>query len=95
MGFAALHPQETAGVLFTFDTHVPEIYSGSVEAEAFPIHCARGSDGWANVLDVTLVDPGLADREGRVRYVGRGRAGDRERAILRRPQFLGTASSSN
>jgi len=56
---AALRPQETAGVLFTFDTHVPEIYAGSAEAEAFPIHCVRGSDGWTNVLDVTLVDPAI------------------------------------
>lgn len=54
---AALRPQETTGVLFTFDTHVPEIYAGSKEAEAFPIHCVEGSDGWANVLDVALVDP--------------------------------------
>lgn len=56
---AALRPQETAGVLFTFDSHVPEIYAGSAEAEAFPIHCVRGSDGWTNVLDVTLVDPAI------------------------------------
>lgn len=55
----ALRPQETAGVLFTFDTHVPEIYAGSAEAEAFPIHCVRGSNGWANMLDFTLVDPAI------------------------------------
>jgi len=54
---AALDPRDTAGVLFTFDTHEPEIYAGSIEAEAFPIHCVRGSDGWANLLDAALVDP--------------------------------------
>jgi nicotinamidase-related amidase len=46
-----LDPADTAGVLFTFDTHWPEVYEGSAEAEAFPIHCVRGSDGWSNVLD--------------------------------------------
>jgi nicotinamidase/pyrazinamidase len=55
----ALDPADTAGVLFTFDTHVPEIYEGSAEAEAFPIHCVRGSDGWANVLDMSLLDPAI------------------------------------
>jgi nicotinamidase/pyrazinamidase len=56
---AALDPAETAGVLFTFDTHVPEVYAGSAEAEAFPIHCVRGTEGWANLLDVALVDPAI------------------------------------
>lgn len=51
-----LDPADTAGVLFTFDTHVPEVYAGSAEAEAFPIHCVRGSDGWRNVLDVAALD---------------------------------------
>jgi len=53
----ALNQADTAGVLFTFDTHVPEVYAGSAEAEAFPIHCVRGSEGWSNVLDVTALDP--------------------------------------
>ena len=53
---SGLDPADTAGVLFTFDTHVPGIYAGSPEAAAFPIHCVRGSQGWANVLDVALVD---------------------------------------
>lgn len=53
----ALDPTETAGVLFTFDTHVPEVYTASAEAQAFPIHCIRASAGWANMFDVTLVDP--------------------------------------
>ncbi|MEE4452160.1 cysteine hydrolase family protein [Novosphingobium resinovorum] len=56
---AALDPQETAGVLFTFDTHEEDIYAGSAEAEAFPVHCLRGTPGWANVLDVDLVDPAI------------------------------------
>jgi nicotinamidase/pyrazinamidase len=53
----ALDAADTAGVLFTFDTHVPEVYAGSAEAEAFPLHCVRGSDGWKNVLEVALLDP--------------------------------------
>ncbi|WP_159981501.1 MULTISPECIES: isochorismatase family protein [unclassified Novosphingobium] len=57
---SALDPRDTAGVLFTFDTHEPAIYAGSPEAEAFPIHCVRGSDGWANLLDATLIDPAIA-----------------------------------
>jgi nicotinamidase/pyrazinamidase len=55
----ALEPADTAGVLFTFDTHVPEVYAGSAEAKAFPIHCVRGSDGWRNVLDVASLDPAI------------------------------------
>lgn len=54
---AALRPGEAAGVLFTFDTHEPEVYAGSAEAEAFPLHCVHGSNGWTNVLDIALVDP--------------------------------------
>lgn len=56
---AALRPGETAGVLFTFDTHEPEVYAGSLEAEAFPIHCVRGTAGWDNLLDVALLDPAI------------------------------------
>jgi nicotinamidase/pyrazinamidase len=55
----ALHPEETAGVLFTFDTHVPEVYAGSPESQAFPIHCVRGSAGWANMLDPAEVDAAI------------------------------------
>jgi len=54
-----LDPADTVGVLFTFDTHVAEVYAGSAEAEAFPIHCVRGSDGWKNVLDVAALDPAI------------------------------------
>jgi nicotinamidase/pyrazinamidase len=52
----ALDPAEAAGVVFTFDTHLPDAYAGSEEAETFPIHCVRGTPGWANMLDVALVD---------------------------------------
>ena len=30
--------------------------SRSAEAEAFPLHCVRGSAGWANMIDVALLD---------------------------------------
>ena len=55
----ALQPHETAGVLFTFDTHFVETYAASPEAEMFPIHCVRGTQGWGNMLDVALVDPAI------------------------------------
>jgi nicotinamidase/pyrazinamidase len=53
----SLRPDETAGVLFTFDTHVPEVYAASAEAEQFPPHCEKGTPGWANLLSPDLVDP--------------------------------------
>lgn len=56
---AALDPAEVAGVLFTFDTHTPEIYAGSAEAAQFPPHCMRGTPGWASVLDPARVDAGI------------------------------------
>lgn len=56
---AALRPEETAGVLFTFDTHVPEIYARSAEGGQFPLHCVRGSDGWKLVLDPDAIDPAI------------------------------------
>jgi nicotinamidase/pyrazinamidase len=55
----ALKPADTAGVLFTFDTHEPEIYARSPEAEQFPPHCVRGSEGWRNVLSPALVDTAI------------------------------------
>jgi nicotinamidase/pyrazinamidase len=55
---AALDPADTAGVLFTFDTHFAETYGGTAEAAQFPLHCVRGSAGWGNLLDPALVpDP--------------------------------------
>ena len=56
---STLDPAETAGVLFTFDTHLPEIYAGSAEAESFPLHCVRGTAGWANLLDAASLDPAI------------------------------------
>jgi nicotinamidase/pyrazinamidase len=56
---AALDPAETEGVLFTFDTHDPDIYAASPEATAFPIHCVRGTPGWANMLDPATLDPAI------------------------------------
>ncbi|MET3722683.1 cysteine hydrolase family protein [Sphingomonas trueperi] len=56
---AALDPAETAGVLFTFDTHTAERFAGSPEAEQFPLHCERGTSGWENVLDLAAVAPGI------------------------------------
>lgn len=57
---AALQPMETAGVLFTFDSHFADIYRGSAEAEQFPIHCVYGTPGWENVLDLDAIDPALS-----------------------------------
>src|SRR3954471_3052360 len=55
----SLTPDATAGGLFTFDTHEPEIYARSAEAEEFPPHCVKGSEGWANMLDPELVDAAI------------------------------------
>lgn len=56
---ARLDPAETAGVLFTFDTHCADRYPASAEAAQFPIHCVRGTPGWANVLDAAAIAPGI------------------------------------
>ncbi|KQO07139.1 isochorismatase family protein [Sphingomonas sp. Leaf242] len=56
---SALSAVDTAGVLFTFDTHFRETYAASPEAAMFPIHCVRGTRGWGNMLDVALVDPAI------------------------------------
>ncbi len=56
---AGLDPAETAGVLFTFDTHLPEVYEASAEAKDFPIHCVHGTAGWDNMLDPTALDPAI------------------------------------
>jgi nicotinamidase/pyrazinamidase len=56
---ASRAPAETAGVLFTFDTHSAEAYPGSAEAGQFPIHCVHRTPGWANVLDAGVIDPGI------------------------------------
>ena len=54
-----LRPEETAGLLFTFDTHEPEVYARSPEAEQFPPHCEKGTPGWENLLVPALVDPAI------------------------------------
>ena len=56
---AGLEAERTAGVLFTFDTHVPTVYAASEEAKAFPTHCVKGTPGWANLLDPALIDRGI------------------------------------
>ncbi|EIZ81178.1 cysteine-hydrolase super family protein [Novosphingobium sp. Rr 2-17] len=54
-----LPPDDVAGVLFTADTHVPEIYARSAEATEFPPHCERGTAGWALVVDPAVIDPNI------------------------------------
>lgn len=54
-----LQPGDVAGVLFTEDTHVPEIYAGSAEAKEFPPHCERGTAGWELVVDPAVIDPNI------------------------------------
>ena len=54
-----LDPDDTAGVLFTFDTHFADTYPSSEEAKQFPIHCVRGETGWRNVLSPDDVAPGV------------------------------------
>lgn len=56
---AALRPEDTAGVLMTFDTHHADTYPLTAEAERFPLHCVRGSEGWATMLDPGLIDPAV------------------------------------
>ena len=56
---SGLSPSDVTGVLFTFDTHFVETYSASPEAQMFPIHCVRGTQGWNNMLEVALVDPAI------------------------------------
>lgn len=57
---AGLRPDAVAGVLFTADTHIPEIYAGSEEAKQFPLHCATGTPGWMLVVDPGAIDPAIA-----------------------------------
>lgn len=56
---ASLTPETTAGVLFTFDTHIKEEYEGSPESEMFPLHCELGTNGHDNVLNQNLVHNGI------------------------------------
>ena len=60
---ANLKPEETAGVLFTFDTHTAAKYLGSAEnvgdpdngIPGFPLHCEKGTPGWENVFNYKLI----------------------------------------
>lgn len=52
---ATLDPVEYSGVLFTHDTHAPEVYKDSEEAKAFPIHCVKGTPGWENVFNPGII----------------------------------------
>ncbi|USI72097.1 cysteine hydrolase family protein [Sphingomonas morindae] len=56
---AARTPADTAGILFTFDTHDPEAYAASPEAAEFPPHCLKDTPGWANMLAVDGIDPAI------------------------------------
>lgn len=55
-----LAPEDTAGVLFTYDSHEPDRYADSAEARLFPPHCLRGTPGWDNVLDAAGLAPEIA-----------------------------------
>jgi len=56
---AELRPDDTAGILFTYDTHEPEVYATSAEAEQFPPHCVKGSAGWDNMLSPDVIEPAI------------------------------------
>ena len=46
---------DNMGILFTYDTHLAEVYEASEEAKQFPIHCVRDTVGWRLVLDMSVV----------------------------------------
>ena len=50
--FRTLKPWEVAAVILTFDTHTPEDYEGSAEAEQFDFHCGKGT--WGHKLAVIV-----------------------------------------
>lgn len=45
----SLTPENSAGVIFLFDTH-HENYNETDEGKMFPEHCIKGTDGWTNVF---------------------------------------------
>ena len=55
----SLDPADTAGVLFTYDSHEGDTFPNSPEAELFPIHCVRGTAGWQNLLDPSGLAAGI------------------------------------
>lgn len=52
---ADLRTEDTAGVLFTFDTHDWRNYAASREPDAFPPHCVKGTPGWQLVVDLAEI----------------------------------------
>ena len=52
-----LDPDEYAGSLFTYDTHVRGVFEKSEEAEQFDLHCEKGTPGWELVVGPNLVPP--------------------------------------
>jgi len=54
-----LQAGDTAGVLFTFDTHDPIAYAVSPESRQFPIHCVGHTPGWESVLDWQAIATGI------------------------------------
>jgi nicotinamidase/pyrazinamidase len=60
---ASLNPDEIAGVLFTYDTHVEDEFIGSEEntgnpdtgVPGFPLHCEHGTPGWENVFNSKII----------------------------------------
>lgn len=55
-------PDDSAAVVFTFDTHDADTYPASAEAALFPIHCIRGTPGWRNLIDPLAIDPAIPCR---------------------------------
>jgi nicotinamidase/pyrazinamidase len=53
---------DTAAIVFTFDTHFVETYPASAEAELFPIHCVKGTAGWDNLIDPLAMPPSIPCR---------------------------------
>ena len=52
---ANLDPEEYAAVVFTYDTHDPEVYKDSEEAKQFPPHCERFTPGWSLVVNPDVI----------------------------------------
>lgn len=46
---------DSAGMLFTIDTHLVGVYGTSEEAKEFPIHCVKDTPGWELVVDPATV----------------------------------------
>ena len=62
---------EYAAVLFTFDSHIAAEYVGGLEnvgqpdlgIPGFPLHCEKGTPGWENVFNPSLVPVGIPTYE--------------------------------